>query len=351
MRTEDHGQRAEDLKLENAVRAAFADIVAPDRVLKEVKEMAKNMEKMNKYQEQRRKKNFRRKIIAVGIAAAAMSVTVFAAAGLLLTERTLKEPVSPWIKQDTVGEKTENAKDDNGSRTQTANTNYWHTDAELSIMGNTDSPEYKAWEEWMNYQEEYDARGKQLRGEITEDKKNPPEAPYIFYDAVTPEMQERLDEISEKYKLTLHTEVKAYADQTGLYSILETEDFLDKAYDVSGYIYEDGTFTAEGYLSPAEGEHYYSMFVQPSGSFTAISEPLYDPEELEEWAYRTEDGSEVTLVYGPRACYILAGTGKASFTGFWHTIAEDGKTSLDRESLEKLADGIRFSVLAERFAG
>ena len=77
--------------------------------------------------------------------------------------------------------------------------------ADISLSGYMDSPEAQALAEWNRFLEGYDTDqailnqiGNEPVGRIRED--------WSFYGIYTHEMEEKLDEIAEKYGLKLHTE-------------------------------------------------------------------------------------------------------------------------------------------------
>lgn len=226
----------------------------------------------------------------------------------------------------------------------------------MSLNGFSDSPEYKAYAEWTAWNDAWWEENPDPWAALGEDDSyfETAENYAYYYSASFSEQAEKLDEILGKYGLTLHTAECEFRTEEELYSILGVEDIFSKELSqVSGYIYDDGSFKAEKVLSMGEEFKTMTVFLAAKGSFSMISGSM--PADYQEWTYTTTDGTEVLLALGhadgtlgepndpqDRGVILAELEGAYVFAGF------TGIT--DRAELERYADGIGFQVLNTVFA-
>ena len=223
----------------------------------------------------------------------------------------------------------------------------------MSLNGFSDSPEYRAYAEWNEWNDAWREANPDPWAAIGEDDSyfEGPANYAWYYQASFTEQVEKLDEILAKYNLTPHTAMCVIDSEEDMCSLLGVEDvFSFEADTLGGYMYDDGSFKAEMiWIGDGETGNYRAgtLFLAVKGSFTQISGLL--PADCEEWSYTTADGTEVLLALGryepdePLTGAILAELdGAYVYAGFANVT--------DKTELEQNADGIAFQTLNERFA-
>lgn len=235
----------------------------------------------------------------------------------------------------------------------------------VSLQGLAGSPANQAYVAWTAYKEQWDLDNANWWEPYGDDSYyETPEHYAYFYGAYLAEQAAKLDEIMEEYGLVLQERWEGYEEEADLYAILGTEDFLSEAFrNVSGYIYNTGTFKAEGWLS--ERNVGYSLFVTAEGTFTNVGGLNPDSEwfgDYEEWSFTAASGQELVLVLGDYRAQVLAQLPGATLTlsVYCGSLGDDMDrdsgglyqelVALDGEALEKLAESIDFAVLSERFS-
>lgn len=218
----------------------------------------------------------------------------------------------------------------------------------VSLSGWQDTPESRALAEWRSFLESYDRDGA-IIGAIG----NSPtgfEEEYGLYQVYTREMADRLEEITAKYGLRLHSRLEEVLPESW-----ETVlgDFLgENATAYTGYIYENGTFRFDGEAA-LEGygsiEYQFSRSVR--GTFDDVALNIGDEADFRQWEYETPDGAAVTLALGKRDrsviladlgdCFVLVNvlTGEAGDDTF-------SSGPIGAAELEALADSFRFPALS-----
>ncbi|WP_343208384.1 hypothetical protein [Anaerolentibacter hominis] len=213
----------------------------------------------------------------------------------------------------------------------------------LSMQGYTNSPESLAAAEWLDFQNNYDPDGSILAG-IGNGPTGLDER-YGLYSVYTQEMADKLDEITEKYNLKLHTELLDISNED--LTTLAGGDFLGKdnqAY--SSYMYEDGTFHYDG-EADIDGMLITYQFTRcVRGSFTDI---LYYPGDISEYkdrSYTTSSGVAVTLALGPAYSLILADLGDSIVTvNIFAGYGVESDRLITGTILELFADSFDWTIL------
>lgn len=224
----------------------------------------------------------------------------------------------------------------------------------ISFFGDSESPASKAWVEWTNYVNGVDTSAL--------DNSCMPK-PYLFYSVYNDDMAAKLDEIMAEYGLKLHQEMTTFESADELYQALGTPKFLSGIH-ASGYIYDDGSFNAQGDYSSAEMVSGYYFFVNMNGYFTDVSMSLADKwwGQYQEWSYETASGLTVDIVLGTHRSMIITDLGSAAVTCIVYNGSEGSEyyepgtehpepLPISREYLESLADAINFAALSERYPG
>ena len=192
------------------------------------------------------------------------------------------------------------------------------TTARISLTGYQGTPEYAAYTEWEAYENDWWEKARehdpwQALG-VDDSWHETPDNYAGLYGASFQEQADVLDAIVEKYGLTLHQDMAPYYQSQDLYEALGTEPFFGESvanaaedWDVSGYIYDDGSFKAE-FSEELSGERRVSMqmFVNAKGSFATISGVAELTEDCEAWQYTTKSGRGVDLYLSPNGARIMA---------------------------------------------
>lgn len=200
----------------------------------------------------------------------------------------------------------------------------------ISLAGYQASPESQALAEWRTY---LDSDVKQQDVGISEGPSR-----FSLYQVYTADMEEKLQEIAEKYDLTLHTQVVRQAQYPEAFESWDA--FLgqrNRAYDAR--MYEDGTFLFEGECDLEDGTTVsYQMIRSVRGSFTDGLLTVGDVEDYREWTYEAACGQPVTLALSMEQGLLLTDLGDCLVT-----VNIPGGAA--EKQLEALADSLDFKAL------
>ncbi len=231
----------------------------------------------------------------------------------------------------------------------------------LSMQGYVDSVNYQAAKEWREFLNSYDTDGALLANAKTDDYQESIE--YMAYQCYTREMQDKIDEICDKYGLevlgSMYTEkytidvIKAvgidnlFADKAG---------FPTTLYD--GYCYRGGTFSLGG-----ETTLYYeeSPWIYPityqyrcvmKNAFDEVCLPVDDMESFEEWNYTLQDGTKVLLALSSEKALIIVDKEEFFVTiNVLNPRVGDvlyGEQQMDRAGLEAFAETFTFDYVPQK---
>ncbi len=221
----------------------------------------------------------------------------------------------------------------------------------MSLSGFTGSNEYKAAAEWKAFTESYDPDGSILEG--LGNGEIPVEQKYEQCGAYTQEMADKIDEITAKYGLSLHSGFKEMSFEDGntvigdfVITDYDHEEFSDDAYSsiLSGYMYDDGTFRYDGIFNATAGR--LSVDYQFSRSVKGVFDPVFlnigDIEDYQEQMIVTDSGVELTAAISEYKSVIIA-----EFDSCFVTINVMGGTDIGItfDDLKDLANTFDFSVL------
>ena len=219
----------------------------------------------------------------------------------------------------------------------------------ISLAGYGDTPESRALAEWQAFLNTYD----QDEAIIKQIGNNPTgfEEDYGLYLVYTQEMAEKLDEITAKYGLKLHTTML----MIGLNEEIEDQigaAFLGENQALSAYMYEDGTFKFDGEIDLKDYGHLDYQFLRcVRGSFTDVILNIVDINTYTEWSYTTKSGVPVTLALAPHKALIIANLSD-SFVTVNVLAGTDTPTDdifshgpFHADDLERFADSFDFSAL------
>lgn len=220
----------------------------------------------------------------------------------------------------------------------------------ISMNGIAGSPEAQAHAEWVAFHNEYvsqhsfsnDTDLSWLGGDELM------ESYYMIYAAYDQAMLDKLLEISEKYNVKLHSQMYAPPTDAKFYKVSGCEPFVLSDNSLSPmYLYEDGSYKFEGYVSAGEPEQVLSFIRGRKGVLDPSLTTVYDSGDYEEWQYINASGDELNLarntvpsqVTGDCGLFIFCEKGDYIFTVF----ASAGS----KEQAELLADQFDFDTAAK----
>lgn len=220
----------------------------------------------------------------------------------------------------------------------------------ISMNGIAGSPEAQAHAEWVAFHNEYvsqhsfsnDTDLSWLGGDELM------ESYYMIYAAYDQAMLDKLLEISEKYNVKLHSQMYAPPTDAKFYKVSGCEPFVLSDNSLSPmYLYEDGSYKFEGYVSAGEQEQVLSFIRGRKGVLDPSLTTVYDSGDYEEWQYINASGDELNLarntvpsqVTGDCGPFIFCEKGDYIFTVF----ASAGS----KEQAELLADQFDFDTAAK----
>lgn len=226
-----------------------------------------------------------------------------------------------------------------GEYTYNAGVEETKTSDMISLQGYVGSPEYLAAKEWKDYVLSYDGD----RSIITDIGNNPTnlDSKYTQYQVYTQEMCDKLEDISRKYNLKLH-------------SVLNVVDQAELDYRVGGtfmsenlsrgwaYIYEDGTFQFDGSVQLNNQEVLFQLRRSVKGTLDEVVLTIGNIEDYRESLYQTASGETVMLAIGSTKGLIIADFEKCFITV--NVLGSYG-FELTEEHLKFIADSLDYAVL------
>ena len=224
---------------DDSVQIRAKDVASLERIKELAMEKANNSNPANTIT-QRRTRKLSTILIAAALAVSLLTGAAFATNFLGLRALIVPEPDASTPLPDVTSRVEENAP----SQIEENVPNVPRVMQRISLQGYADSTESKAFAEWLEFRENYDADHKILN-EIGNGDTGL-KLTHLMYGAYTQEMADKLDEIAAKYGLHLHTDSSAH-DAEELMEVVAGRSFIgDGVTPISGYVYEDGTFKLEG---------------------------------------------------------------------------------------------------------
>ena len=226
-----------------------------------------------------------------------------------------------------------------------------------SLNGLVTSPEYQAYAEWKAWNDTWREKNPDPWAALGVDDTyyETPENYSMLYEAYFTEQAEKLDEIIEKYGLTLHTVWAFFDTEEELCDVLGVREIWRGEHEtidtMEGYVYDDGTFKLVSRLNDDPAVR-ATVWLTVDGSFTMIGDSILP--DYEEWSYITADGTPVALILENAADYPQTFTEPT--TALIVAKLDEAMVSVSfsgietRESLEACADRLNLSELAELFS-
>ncbi len=219
---------------------------------------------------------------------------------------------------------------------------------EISLNGLADSPEAKAYVEWVSFQSQWleHNEGWFENYGFGDDYFDALGEESLLYQAYAPAQQAKLEEIMERYDLAPHTARYDYTALNQLSQALGRADIFPASYaNAEGYLYEDGSFCLRIDAEQGGPEASLVLFVAARGSFTMISNNLRAGYET--WDYTTADGCAVTMVKnGGGSLNSLA---LMDLSGCFVSLSAGGE-GVDKPFMEALVEDIDWAALGALYA-
>ena len=223
----------------------------------------------------------------------------------------------------------------------------------ISLQGMKDTPNQQAAQEWLEFEQSYPVDG-QLIGDAEAAGYVAPREydAYFVYDQT---MQNKVDEIAEKYGLRLagmrvlvqRDQNHIFFDALGFQNLHREEAGVDVEYR-SGYFYECGNFNLEFHLT-LTGEGQWSnkilMNMRYNGKeyldtvFTSIA----NMETVEQWEYTTAGGTDILIIMGQGFVRFFCDREDAFLTSGFGTDYD-----MTKADVEAVADALDFGIVPQK---
>ena len=235
----------------------------------------------------------------------------------------------------------------------------------VSLHGLVNSPTYLAHQEWFEFYEEYS------QNHVITKEENyyiPPEK-YDAYMAYNQELQDKIDEIAEKYDLKLLGAIGVFQlyenaifhEATGVDSLLVSENVATIKRE-SGYFYEGGNFKVEFLMEMVDQENdwpypmYNTFYYSRKDCFDDIGLNIGSMEFWDQWMYTTSEGIDVLIANSESGSIVLCDKEDAIIyvniesryqTYNSETNSYETSSLMSKEQLEKVVDQIDFGIEVE----
>lgn len=229
----------------------------------------------------------------------------------------------------------------------------------ISLQGIAGSPSQLAAREWYEFESTYDVDWATVD---SDDYEKPEEyAAYFVYDQ---NMQDKVDEICEKYGLKLagtiayvqHWDEDIFYESLGIDSLLKKDAQVRKG-NGSGYFYECGNFKLEFGVtlnSPDvewKREVYISMRYADKAYLDTVFETIADAGSAEQWTYTIEDGSQVLVVKTEDSVSVFCDREDAFISvsfSIYHQYDDNSRAYMSDRDVELLIDAIDFTIKPQK---
>lgn len=184
----------------------------------------------------------------------------------------------------------------------------------ISLQGLAGTPSYQASKEWQDFLKTYDPDGTLRKKADAEGYREPED--YENYICYTQQMQDKIDEICQKYGLeilgpvTMPDNMHSVLDLLGIDTIL-AENSIAVTDLYPGYCYKGGTFALEGetVFAPETSPWIYPIDFQyrcvMKNAFDGVFLTVGDVDTYDQWNYTLSDGTPVLLAAGPEKGLII----------------------------------------------
>ena len=229
----------------------------------------------------------------------------------------------------------------------------------VSTNGYLDSVNYQATREWIDFITNYDADRVLEQQKDSNGYKEPED--YRIYNCYTPQMQEKVDELCEKYALQLAGPVYFTREPEQVFSAVGISSMMHKSSEdmfslSGGSYYRSGSFNMVGMVNHCfEGRSTADsiLFVYACDRKTVIF-PNYvilrDMDSVDSWEYTAWDGTNLILVQSPARGVIVADVGDFFISvtlDFCYSSPEgevDAHNPCSRKEFEWIADDFMYQI-------
>jgi len=174
----------------------------------------------------------------------------------------------------------------------------------ISTNGYANSPEALAHAEWHEFCTEYRSTAHFSNAADTSWTRNEDEENYYYiYGAFDRSMMDKLLEIQDKYGIRLHNKAAYPQTDAHFYQVSGAGAFLldDKMTFSCNYVYEDGSFKGEGFVSADNPEELFTVVRGAKAVLDPSGIRIINAENYEEWQYETACGVNVNLALRQKA--------------------------------------------------
>lgn len=229
----------------------------------------------------------------------------------------------------------------------------------VSTNGYLDSVNYQATREWIDFITNYDADRVLEQQKDSNGYKEPED--YRIYNCYTPQMQEKVDELCEKYALQLAGPVYFTREPEQVFSAVGISSMMHKSSEdmfslSGGSYYRSGSFNMVGMVNHCfEGRSTADsiLFVYACDRKTVFF-PNYvilrDMDSVDSWEYTAWDGTNLILVQSPARGVIVADVGDFFISvtlDFCYSSPEgevDAHNPCSRKEFEWIADDFMYQI-------
>lgn len=169
----------------------------------------------------------------------------------------------------------------------------------ISMQGYYDSPEAQAAAEWQAFYDSYVPTldlDNSIWGENT---------PYFNYGVYDQTMADKLDEITEKYGLSLYDHMTDLMTESDLNDAMGGPFMSGACTFFWGYCFDDGTLQFEGDCSVSAGTLDFQLRRSQKGSFSNVVLNIGDVDDYKQWPYKTAKGTDVMLALGSTKALVF----------------------------------------------
>lgn len=230
----------------------------------------------------------------------------------------------------------------------------------LSLQGYVDSVNYQAAKEWRDFLDSYDTDGTLLANADMDEYPEPID--YMAYQCYTQDMQDKIDEICNKYGLEVLGPMYTEKYTIDVIKAVGIDNIFADAANVpttmyDGYYYRGGTFNfcGETTLNYENSPWIYPITYQyrcvMKTAFDEVCLAVDDIESFEEWNYTLQDGTEVLLALSSQQALIFVD--KEEFFVAINVLSTQvgdilyGEQQMNREGLEAFAETFTFDYVPQ----
>lgn len=231
----------------------------------------------------------------------------------------------------------------------------------ISLQGMKDSPNQLAAQEWLEFEQSYPVDG-QLIGDAEAAGYVAPRE-YDAYSVYDQTMQDKVDEIAEKYGLKLvgmramvqKNQNHIFFNALGFENLHLEEANVDVEY-LSGYFYECGNFNLEFHLTLTEEGQWphkilANMRFNGKDYLDTVFTSIANMETVEQWEYTTAGGTDILIIMGKGFARFFCDREDAFLTSGFGTDyeSETGEIRyMTRADVEAVADVLDFEVVPQK---